>query len=163
MHKSIDKDMALKYLTLIGSCYASGDFEPLFPYLSSDCVWESQWRLTPENGKHEVMNYFRKKGEILIESGAFPKWMVVEFIDNMNPIRNANIKAGKEDWNPSSVALLYPAGELALFMSQDLNDYSNAMILRITVKDDLISRIDLCMPELFKFEKYDYENDSEKS
>ena len=159
MHKSVDKELALKYLTLIGSCYATGDFEPLFPYLSSDCVWESQWRLTPENGKHEVMNYFRKKGEILRASGAFPKWMIVQFIDSVNYIHGANIKAGKKPWETASVGLFYTPGELALFMSQDLDDYSNAMIGRITVKDDLISRIDLCMPELFKFEKYEYEDD----
>lgn len=161
MHKSVDKELALKYLTLIGSCYATGDFEPLFPYLSSDCVWESQWRLTPENGKHEVMNYFRKKGEILKSSGGFLRWIVVQLIDNSNPVR-ANVKAGKEPWKEVSLGLWYPAGELALFMSQNLNDYSTAMIVRITVKDDLISRIDLCMPELFKFEKYEYEDDSPK-
>ena len=162
MHKSLDNELALKYLTLIGSCYATGDFEPLFPYLSSDCVWESQWRLTPENGKHEVMKYFRKKGQILRESGAFPKWMVVQLIDNINYLHSAKIKAGKKPWETASLGLLYTPGELALFMSQDLNDYSNAMIGRITVKDDLISRIDLCMPELFKFEKYEYENDVRK-
>lgn len=159
MHKSVDKELALKYLTLIGSCYATGNFEPLFPYLSSDCVWESQWRLTPENGKHEVMNYFRKKGESLRASGAFPKWMIVQFIDSINYIHGADIKAGKKPWETASVGLFYTPGELALFMSQDLNDYSTAMIGRITVKDDLISRIDLCMPELFKFEKYEYEDD----
>ena len=162
MHKGLDKELALKYLTLIGSCYATGDFEPLFPYLSGDCVWESQWRLTPETGKVEVMKYFRKKGEILRESRAFPKWMIVQFIDSMNPIRDAKVKAGKKDWETAHVALYYPPGELALFMSQDLDDYSNAMIGRITVEDDLISRIDLCMPELFKFEKYEYEDVSKK-
>ena len=156
MHKSVDKELALKYLTLIGSCYATGDFEPLFPYLTSDCVWESQWRLTPESGKHEVTRYFRKKGEILKASGAFPKWMVVKFIDSVNPVHGANIKTGKKSRGKASVGLLYTPGELALFMSQDLDDYSNAVIGRITVKDDLISRIDLCMPELFKFEKYEY-------
>ena len=162
MHKSIDRELALKYLTLIGSCYATGDFEPLFPYLTNDCVWESQWRLTPETGKEEVMKYFRKKGEILQETKSFPKWMIVQFIDNMNPVHGASVKVGKEDRKTASFGLLYTPGELALFMSQDLDDYSTAMIGMITVKDDLISRIDLCMPELFKFEKYEFEDDTEK-
>lgn len=154
MHKSVDKDLLLKYLQIIGSCYATGDFEPLFPYLADDCVWESQWRLTPETGKETVINYFNKKGTILKETGSFPKWMVVEFIDNMNPI-NSNIVRGSKSEH-ASVALFYEAGKLALFMSQDLDDRKNAMIIDLTIDDqNLIKRIDLCMPELFKFEKYE--------
>lgn len=154
MHKSVDKDLLLKYLQIIGSCYATGDFEPLFPYLADDCVWESQWRLTPETGKETVINYFNKKGAILKETGSFPKWMVVEFIDNMNPI-NSNIVRGSKSEH-ASVALFYEAGKLALFMSQDLDDRKNAMIIDLTIDDqNLIKRIDLCMPELFKFEKYE--------
>lgn len=154
MHKSIDKELLLKYLKLVGSCYATGDFEPLFPYLSEDCVWESQWRLTPETGKETVKNYFIKKGAILQESGRFPKWMVVEFIDNINPIKSNIIRGSKSEH--ASVGLFYEAGKLALFMSQDLNDTRNAMILDLTIDEKkLIKRIDLCMPELFKFQKYE--------
>ena len=152
IHK--EKDLALDYLTLIGNCYATGDFEPLFPYLSDDCVWESQWRLDPENGKQEVIEYFRRKGKAVKRTGTFPKWMIVQLVGSINYIHGAYIKAGEKPWETASVGLIYTPGELALFMSQDLADYSTAMIARITMKDNLISRIDICMPELFKFEKW---------
>lgn len=155
MHQSLDNETSIKYLKIIGSCYATGDFEPLFPYLSTDCVWESQWRMTPETGKDSVMKYFRKKGEILRDSKAFPKWMMVEFIGNGKPVRS-NVKVQGEWQQNAHTMLFYPEGELALFMSQDLKDYSNAIILRIKANDEkLITRIDLCMPELFMFKKYE--------
>ena len=156
MHKSVDKNLLLKYLQIVGSCYATGDFEPLFPYLSDDCVWESQWRLTPETGKETVINYFTKKGETLRKTGSFPKWMVVEFVDNMNPVR-AQLKGKNIDSSrPTRVALFYEEGKLALFMAQDLDDVTNASIVDLTIDDNnLIKRIDICMPELFKFVKYE--------
>ncbi len=127
----------------------------MYPYLSNDCVWESQWRLTPETGKESVINYFEKKGAILRETGSFPKWMVVECVDNMNPVNNVNI-LGKNKAEHATIALFYEAGKLALFMSQDLDDRNNAMIIDLKINDEgLISRSDLCMPELFKFVKYE--------
>ena len=157
MHKSVDNELCVKYLSLIGSCYATGDFEPLFPYLSSDCVWESQWRLTPEVGKYTVEKYFRKKGSILKQTGSFPKWMIVELVDNMNPMRHTNIVVNGEEKQNVSFAMWYRAGELALFMDQLLASDEHALsLMRIQLdSSDLIQRMDMCMPELFKFVKYD--------
>lgn len=157
MNKTMDKDLQLKYLTLIANCYATGDFEPLFPYLSEDCVWESQWRLDPEDGKAAVEAYFREKGEILKEYRAFPKWTVVEFVDNMNLIRPAKATVDGETKQNVVVGLLYDPGELALYMTQDLEDGKAESMLRIKVNEEnLIKRIDMCMPGLFKFVKYVY-------
>lgn len=155
MHKSIDKELLLKYLQILGSCYATGEFGPLFPYLSDDCVWESQWRLTPETGKESVINYFNNKGAVLKETCSFPKWMVVEFIDNINPVCNVNIANAKTS-STATVGLMYTPGKLALFMSQDLKDEKNATIVDLSIDENKqIKRIDLCMPELFKFMKYE--------
>ena len=157
MYKSVDKNLLLEYLQIVGSCYATGDFEMLYPYLSDDCVWESQWRLTPETGKESVINYFNKKGMLLRESGNFPKWMVVEFIDNMNPMMNVDIIKGNKA-ERATVGLMYQPGKLALFLSQQLDDLQNAIILDLSINDSgEIKRIDLCMPELFKFKKYEPE------
>ena len=154
MHKGIDKELFIKYLEIIGNGYVTGDFEPLFPYLATDCVWESQWRLIPETGKHEVVNYYRKKGEVLKESQTSLKYMIVQFIDNMNPVE-MDAKINREVVREAKIGLFYEVGKLALFLAQELNNTTNAVILDIKInKEGLISRIDLCMPELFKFEKY---------
>ena len=156
MHKGvINKDLLYKYLQILGTGYATGNFESLYPYLADDCVWESQWRLTPETGKESVINYFNKKGAILRESGSFPKWMVVEYVDNLNPV-DASIVKGKSKSEPMRVALWYQSGMLALFMAQELDDATNASIVEIELDEkDLIRRIDICMPEFYKFKKYE--------
>lgn len=156
MHKGvINKELLYKYLKVLGSCYASGIFDPLYPYLSDDCIWESQWRLTPETGKESVINYFDKKGQILRETGCFPKWMVVEYVGNHNSVATTVVK-GKTKSEPVNVAILYQNGMLALFMAQELDDETSASIVEIKLDEkDLIQRIDVCMPELFKFKKYE--------
>ncbi len=155
MHKSVDKELLLKYLKIIGNGYATGDFKELYPFLAPDCVWESQWRLTPETGKETVINYFNKKGDILRETASFPKWMVVEFVDNLNPIKASIVKRNVKN-PPVSIGLLYEKGKLALFMAQDLDDRVSSSIVDIKIdENNLIKRIDMCMPELFKFVKYE--------
>lgn len=146
-----------KYCKILGNCYATGDFSDIFRYLAEDCIWESQWRFTPETGKEAVVKYFTNKGLLLKESGAFPKYLVVEFIDCMNMVEHADIMInGKSE--RASFSLLYEPGKIALFMAQTLDDVTNGMIIDLTLNDDhLISRIDLCMPELFKFKKFEKE------
>ena len=155
MHKSLNQELFIKYLETIGNCYVTGNFEPLFPYLAANCVWESQWRLTPEEGKIAVENYYRKKGKALRESPTSLKYMIVQFIDNYN-LTEMNVKVNKEEFKTANVGLYYQSGKLALFLSQKYDDYNNATILDLTIDDGgMISRIDMCMPELFKFVKYE--------
>ena len=52
-----------KYLEIISDGYEKGDFEPLFPYLAEDCVFESQWVLAPNTGYEAVVSYLTYKGE----------------------------------------------------------------------------------------------------
>lgn len=150
-------DYLYKYCEILGKCYSTGDFSEIFPYLALDCVWESQWRLTPETGREAVEKYFSTKGLTLQKTGNFPQYLLVEFIDNMNLIEGADIKVnGKAEH--ASFGLLYETGKIALFMAQTLDDVTNGTIVDLTLNDDhLISRIDLCMPELFKFKKIEKE------
>jgi len=149
------KDILYDYLTILGEAYKTGDYEELFPLLANDCVWESQWRLTPESGKEAVEAYFRKKGSILKETGSFPKYIIVEFIDNINPIKNAGGMLNGQEFS-GNIGLLYESGKLAIFAAQQLDDVENGMIIDLSLNEEnKISRIDLCMPELFKFKKYE--------
>ncbi len=154
-NKPGNNELLYKYLKILGTGYETGDFIELFPYLADDCVWESQWRLDPEKGKEKVINYYNKKGDILRETEAFPKWTIVEFVDDLNLIKGSTKeKEGKTV--PVRFGLMYEAGKPALLMSQKLDDVTNATIVDIKIDDqNLIRRIDMCMPELFKFVKYD--------
>ena len=40
-------DVLLEHFKVLCISYSTGRFEPLFPLLSEECVFESQWVLTP--------------------------------------------------------------------------------------------------------------------
>ena len=143
-----------KYLEIISDGYEKGDFEPLFPYLAEDCVFESQWVLTPNTGYEAVVSYLTAKGETLKESGSFPSCYIQELVGNINTIKDIALNVNGEKQH-GSVGLHYPSGELCLLMRQDIDDKTNDVILRIRLNDnEKISRIDLCMPELFKYRDF---------
>ena len=143
-----------EYLEIISDGYEKGDFEPLFPYLAEDCVFESQWVLTPNTGYEAVVSYLTSKGKTLKESGSFPSCYIQELVGNINTVKDIDINVNGEKQH-GSVGLHYPSGELCLLMRQDIDDKTNDVILRIKLNDnEKISRIDLCMPELFKYRDF---------
>ena len=74
---------------------------------------------------------------------------------SLNPIKDADVQINGGAARKASVGLWYPDGKLAMFMSQTLNDINNGVVVDLRLNDeDLISRIDLCMPELFNFRYY---------
>ncbi len=152
MEKEIRNKYLYNYCRILGEGYVTGDFSSIYEFLADDCVWESQWRLTPETGKEAVIAYFQKKGKILRESDSSIKYLIVELVDSFNPV-NARINGENE---VVSVGMVYETGKIALFMAQDLNDVTSGTIIDLKLDDDKkISRIDICMPELFKFKKYE--------
>lgn len=143
--------LVYKYLDLIASGYETGDFEPLYPYLAKDCVLESMWVITPNVGYDAVVSYLTGKGKTLKRTDSFPSCSIQELVGNINTIKNADINVnGKKQ--SGSVGLYYPSGELCLLMEQTIEDKTNGVILRVKINDEeKISRIDLCMPELFNY------------
>ena len=146
--------LTYKYLDLISDGYEKGDFAPLFPYLAEDCVLESQWVLTPNEGYDAVVSYLTKKGETLKESGSFPTCYIQELVGNINTIKDVDINVCGEKKH-GSAGLYYPCGELCLLMEQTIDEKKNGVILRIKLNEnEKISRIDLCMPELFQYRDF---------
>lgn len=143
--------LTYKFLDLISDGYEKGDFEPLFPHLANDCVLESQWVLTPNEGYDAVKAYLSGKGDALKKSGSFPSCSIQELVGTINSINNGDINVSGEK-QCGSVGLWYPSGELCLLMEQTIDDKTNGVILRIKLNDEeKISRLDLCMPELFQY------------
>ena len=146
--------LTFKYLTIISEGYESGDFSQLFPFLSRNCVFESQWVMTPNEGYDAVVSYLTEKGKTLKKTGSFPSCSIQELVGNINAIKNidVNVKGEKQH---GSIGLYYHAGELCLLMEQTIGDNSNDVILRIKLDEkEKISRIDLCMPELFQYREF---------
>ena len=142
------------YLELISEGYRCGDFSSVFPYLAQDCVMESQWVLTPNEGYEAVAAYLNGKGESLKKSGFFPSCSIVELVGNINTMKNVDMKVNGEEQH-GAVGLWYPAGELCLLMKQKMDAKENAVILRLKLSEnEKIARIDLCMPELFRYRPY---------
>ena len=139
-------------LSVLRDGYTTGNFEGLFPFLAQDCVMESQWVLTPNTGYDAVAAYYTEKGNTLVESGSFPNCSIVELLGNCNPVKNASgsLNGGKQE--ASSLGHMYTPGKLCLEMKQTIDDKENAVIVDVTLNESgLVKRIDLCMPELFKY------------
>lgn len=135
--------------------YESGDFTELFPFLAPDCVMESQWVLKPNTGYDAVVDYFTRKGETLAKHNAFPDCGIVELIGNCNPIRKASVSVNGSGKKVASVGLMYTPGKLCLLMEQTLNGETNGVMVDVQVgADGMVQRIDLCMPEIFKYRDF---------
>lgn len=152
---SSKNEILFKYLKILCESYSTGRFESLFPHLSDECVFESQWVLTPNTGKDAVVDYFTHKGATLRRTGSCPECTIVELVGNLNTIKNADIHLNGGEAKRGSFGLWYPDGKLAMLMCQ----HSNGELISVLVdmqldENDLISRIDLCMPELFNFKHY---------
>ena len=144
-----------KYLQLIATGYSTGDFELLFEHLSDDCVWESQWRIDPESGKGAVESYFRKKGRLLMESKSYPECQIIQLVGNFKTVSDAKLHVNETPVQ-GSFGLWHEDGKYCLLMTQNLEGKISQAIVNLTLNEnDLISRIDLCIPDLFKFEKID--------
>lgn len=156
MRTDSNKNETLKgYLETLCKCYSTGRFENLFPLLADDCVFESQWVLTPNTGKSAVVDYFQGKGATLRKNNCCPTCTIVEFVGNLNTIKNAEVHLNGGEAQRASLGLWYPDGKLAMLMCQTLNDVTNGVIVDLQLdENDLISQIDLCMPELFNFKHF---------
>lgn len=117
-----------RYLEILCKCYSTGRFDGIFPFMSEDCIFDSQWVFDALNGKNKVIRYLNGKGETLRKHKCCPTCMVVRFTT-------------------------YPAGKFAMLMIQTTGDEINRAIVDLQLdENDLISRIDLCIPQLYKFE-----------
>jgi len=93
--------------------------EHILPFMSEDIIYESQWVFSALNGKTEVLEYLNGKFETL---------------------RNSNDSKVKAD-----LAYLPRMGmKLCLIMSQQLEEGLKEVTVLLEVKDNLISRIDIC-------------------
>ena len=144
-----------KYLKVLCESYSTGRFESLFPHLADECVFESQWVLTPNTGKDAVVDYFTHKGATLRRTGSCPECTIVELVGNLNTIKNAEIHLNGGEAKRGSFGLGYPDGKLAMLMCQHSNGEQISVLVDMQLdENDFIARIDLCMPELFNFKHY---------
>lgn len=155
MKTKLEKDTIMyTYLEAFETGYCSGDFSTVFPYLAENCVMESQWVLTPNEGYQAVVDYLAGKGETLKRTGSFPSCSIVELVGGMNLIKDADFHVNGEKTH-GSFSLLYNSGELCLLMEQTIDDKTNGVMLRIKLTDDYkIARVDLCDPALFQYRDF---------
>ncbi len=152
---SSKNEILFKYLKVLCESYSTGRFESLFPHLADECVIESQWVLTPNTGKAAVIDYFTNKGAALRRTGNCPECTVVELVGNLNMIKNVDVHRNGGESHRGLVGLWYPDGKLAMLMCQQSKGELISVLVDLQLNEnDLISRIDLCMPELFNFKHH---------
>lgn len=139
-------------LSALGNGYSTGDFNEFFPFLSDDCVLESQWVLTPNVGYKAVTSYFTKKGKTLIKTDNFPFCSCVELLENYNPKKKVRVKLNDNDTKIDTCSLLYTPGKPCLEMRQTVNGKEIVVLIDVSLNQDgMVNRIDLCTPEFFKY------------
>ena len=80
-----------------------------------------------------------------------PEADLIQFVGDANPIRNADMLFNGEPHHGTFV-MMYEPNKLALRLRQRLNGQENRVIADLTLNEqDQIRRIDLCMPELFRY------------
>lgn len=155
MKTKLEKDAIMyTYLEAFEKGYSSGDFLDAFPHLADNCVMESQWVLTPNEGYHAVVDYFAGKGETLKRTGLFPSCSIVELVGGMNLIKDVDLHANGEEAH-GSFGLPYNSGELCLLMKQTIDDETIGVMLCMKLADDYkIARVDLYDPGLFQYRDF---------
>lgn len=144
-----------KCLCALRKGYTKGDFEEFFEYMAEDCVFESQWVMTPNVGAEAVKDYLTGKGETLKKTNSFPHCYLVELVGDLNPIKEAKIHHNGEI-SIGSIGLLYTPGKLCLMMEQTLGEKTSKVLVDIRINESgLVKRVDLCMPELFNYRYFD--------
>lgn len=146
----LERNMQLyNVLRILEDAYEDGDFTEFVTLLAEDCVYESMWVLEPLRGREAVTNHLLGKGKSIQRSGAYPRCWIEEFVGSMNPISNANINLNGEK-KYGTVALAYESGKYCLMLEQELDGKTNEMLIDLKLTEDgKVSRMDLCMPELF--------------
>lgn len=150
----INKEAHLYALRVVAEAYQTVRFGGIFPLLNEDCVWESQWRLAPERGRDQVIRYYTQKEENMRGYEGTIRCGIVELVGNLNFL------SGKDQSEQHiSAGLFYPDGKLCVYMEQLLDGQINGTLIDLTLNEDgLITKIDLCMPELFRFRMYTEEH-----
>lgn len=136
-------------LRILETAYEKGDFAEFVSLLTEDCVYESMWVLEPLCGREAVSRHLLGKGKSIRESETFPSCWIVELAGNMNPLPESDVIVNGEN-KRARIALAYEAGKFCLMMSQELNGETNEVLVDLKLTEDgKVSRMDLCMPELF--------------
>ena len=143
-------------LCALAKGYETGDFSELFPFLAKDCVLESQWVLTPNTGYDAVVSYLTGKGKTLVKYECLADCSIVELVDNCRPVKMPRVIVNGEAPKQAYVGLMYTPGTLCLLMKQTLDGETNSVLVDVSIDDEgMVKRIDLCMPELFRFRPFD--------
>lgn len=137
---SSPNELLYKYLCIIRDGYRAGNFESLFPLLDENIVMHSAWVLAPNEGKDNVVSYYRVKSPALRDNDTPIDFHIVEVVRDCSP-RTA----------PSPrTSLWYPDGKLALYMAQYFpNEVADLILDLALTPEGKIGRIDLCIPGLF--------------
>jgi RimJ/RimL family protein N-acetyltransferase len=145
-------------LKKLGIAYCSADFSEFYPFLSDDCVWESQWVLEPRIGKETIVEYYENKSRSLRESDSRISFTVVQLIGNLNTGTVQDLVVNGEKRH-GSFGLFYENNKPCLYLRQRANGELNGMIIQPEFDNNgKLKRLDVCIPELFRFEPYKKES-----
>lgn len=131
-------DSKILIYELLRDSYNSANFNEFCQILEKDVKYESQWVMEPLVGLDKVSQYLIGKSKTFQEKNAV-----------------IHAKVGildKQDEYRPGVNLSYKPGEYCVVVEQG----SNKMVIIMDITGNSVKRIDLCMPELFKYDLVEY-------
>ena len=140
----------IEILWTLGGAYENGDFSQFIKFLSEDCVYESMWMQNFIQGKNAVSRHLLSKEKSIRDSETYPVCGVVELVGNMNPIPSTVVLVnGAEQCD--KLALAYEPGKYCMMVAHELDGNTNGVLFKLELNEEgFVSRIDLCLPELFE-------------
>ncbi len=129
----------LEFYELLRDSYNSANFEELTKFLSEDVIYESQWVITPLIGRDNVSKHLKGKAKTILDQNHITIAKVAKLIQN-DITRGANLA-----YNPNDYCVV-------------VEQSGNRVVILMKVEDEKITRIDLCMPQLFKYKLVVYPN-----
>jgi len=122
----------------------------LYPLLAKDVVWESTWLKDPREGYETVCDYYENKGKQLRNSSWTTRHYLSKTLDPFSNPKKGNVRA-----NGNTVILAHKIGKYIDYVVQE-DDKGNLsdMVIDLEINDyGLISRIDICIADMFHFDK----------
>lgn len=139
-------------MRILADCYQNFKFDDLYPLLTDNVKWFSQWSYKDVDWKENVIEYFKDK-EKSDRENYFWVSQIVQLIWNMN--ENSNVRWNSKSWNnPGRVMLFYDDWKLCVFFSQYIDGRQSNMMIVPEYDWEKISRIWICLPDFYRFRTY---------
>ncbi len=143
-------DRQLAAARIVEECYATGDFEKLFPIITDDYEHHSFWVLEPMRGKETVIPYYRGKGNAIRKAGDRVKTQIVRISDEPRMVSVDRLQVNGETVRNARVSVWADFGKACVLMEQEIDRETIRTLAIPTVNSEgMMTKLLITEPSLF--------------